>query len=116
MQQHRDRAVMQHRRIQRAAWQEFQAVKDTSLNKSAYLNTVKAAEDSISKVLGIEAAQKLALTDPSGEKEYGRLSDADVERQLNAALAAIGLSAAPRTAVPVEIEREREAGADSAAG
>jgi hypothetical protein len=59
MQQHRDRAVMQHRRIQRAAWQEFQAVKDTSLNKSAYLNTVKSAEDSISKVLGIEAASKV---------------------------------------------------------
>lgn len=64
----RDRAVQVHRRIQRAAWQEFQAVKDTSLNKSAYLNTVKAAEDSISKVLGIEAAQKLALTDPSGNE------------------------------------------------
>jgi hypothetical protein len=68
MQVHRDRAVMQHRRIQRAAWQEFQAVKDTSLNKSAYLNTVKSAEDSISKVLGIEAASKIAFTDPTGKE------------------------------------------------
>lgn len=59
MQVHRDRAVMHYRRVQRAAWQEFQAVKDTSLNKSAYLNTVKAAEDSIGKVLGIEAATKI---------------------------------------------------------
>ena len=57
-QANRDRAVMHYRRIQRAAWQEFQSVKDTSLNKSAYLNTVKGAEDSISKVLGIEAPAK----------------------------------------------------------
>ena len=61
----KNRSVAVYRRVQRAAWQEFQGVKDTSLNKSAYLNTIKASEDSIGKVLGTEAPVKIA--GPDGE-------------------------------------------------
>lgn len=58
VQKHRDRAVISYRRVQRAAWQEFETTKSTSLNKSAYLNTVKSAEDSIAKVLDAYPAEK----------------------------------------------------------
>ena len=61
----KERSVAVYRRVQRAAWQEFQGVKDTSLNKSAYLNTIKASEDSIGKVLGTEAPVK--VVGPDGE-------------------------------------------------
>jgi len=67
MQVHRDRAVTHYRRIQRAAWQEFQAVKETSLNKSAYLNTIKSTEDSIGKVLDVFAPDKHEVTGKNGE-------------------------------------------------
>lgn len=62
----KDRSIAFYRRIQRAALQEFASVKDTSLNKSAYLNTAKSAEDSIVKVLGIEAKTKIELTGKDG--------------------------------------------------
>lgn len=59
------RSVAVYRRIQTEAWAAFGDVKDTSLNKSAYLNTIKSAEDGIVKALGI-AVERTDLT--SGDK------------------------------------------------
>lgn len=63
----KDKAVAFYALIQQKALGEFARVKDTSLNKSAYLNTAKGAQDSIVKVMGIEAATKLEHTGAGGK-------------------------------------------------
>lgn len=44
--------------IQKAAWEAFENTNERSLNRSGYLNTIKAAEDSKTRITGAEAPKK----------------------------------------------------------
>jgi len=57
----KERAVAVYRKVQSEAWRAFHGAPDKSLNRSAYLNTVKNSEDSIVKVLGLNEPEKLAI-------------------------------------------------------
>jgi len=44
--------------IQKSAWEAFKGTSKASMNRSQYLNTIKAAEDSKMKITGAEAPKK----------------------------------------------------------
>lgn len=53
--------------IQEAAWEAFENTSSQSLNRSGYLNTIKAAEDSKAKITGAEAPKKIQHVDETFE-------------------------------------------------
>ena len=63
----------------------------------AFLAGVMSCIDKRCKVLGLDAPQKLAPTDPSGEREYGSLSDSELLRRVNGLLEAARARAARET-------------------
>jgi len=87
---HKAEAVATYRQVQQAAWERFEQASDKSLNKSAFLNTVKSAEDSIVKVLGLEAPLKVAPTTPDGTQEYAVHAHAVIAAE-RAYLLAVGI-------------------------
>jgi hypothetical protein len=54
----REKHLAVYEAIQSAAWAAFQDTNSASLNRSGYLNTIKAAEDSKVKITGAEAPHK----------------------------------------------------------
>ncbi len=86
IEQQKERSVAVYRQVQSEAWESLENAKDTSMVKPTYLNAIKNAEDSITKILGLEKPTKIALTDPSGEKEYSGLNDADLLREFTSLL------------------------------
>lgn len=54
----RERHLSVYEAIQSAAWAAFENTNSGSLNRSGYLNTIKAAEDSKVKITGAEAPFK----------------------------------------------------------
>jgi hypothetical protein len=58
--------------------------------------------ESLRKLFGLDAPTKFAPTTPDGESEYSGLSDAELERELAASLAAAGEKAAASAPVSVE--------------
>lgn len=53
--------------IQAAAWEAFDNTSSASLNRSGYLNTIKAAEDSKARITGAEAPKKYQHVDDTFE-------------------------------------------------
>ena len=104
VQEQKERSVAVYRNVQQAAWQEFKTARATSPNKPAFLNNIKTAEDSIGKVLGLEAPVKVASTDPTGTIDYAGHALALRAAELHY-LAALGLK-------PGDLG-EREGDADS---
>lgn len=56
--QDKERHLAVYDAIQQAAWERFRDTDNRSLNASGYLNTIKAAEDSKTKITGAEAPRK----------------------------------------------------------
>lgn len=56
--QDRERHLAHYDAIQAAAWTAFRNTNEKSLNRSGYLNTIKAAEDSKARITGAEAPRK----------------------------------------------------------
>jgi hypothetical protein len=54
----RERHLAVYDAIQKEAWDAFIGTDPRSLNRSGYLNTIKAAEDSKMKITGAEAPRK----------------------------------------------------------
>lgn len=54
----KERHLAHYDAIQSAAWAAFRNTNEKSLNRSGYLNTIKAAEDSKAKITGAEAPIK----------------------------------------------------------
>jgi hypothetical protein len=62
--------------VQRAAWKRFKKTPDSSLNNSAYLSVIRAAEDSKVKLTGAEAPKRLNVnvTEQIPEEELAFIS------------------------------------------
>lgn len=81
--EHRDnskeKAIAVYEAVIAAAWQRFKNTGNMSLNSSGFLNTIKAAQDSINKVTGAEAPRQLRFQhrhEPSRtEQEAAELAD-----------------------------------------
>jgi hypothetical protein len=57
--------------VQKAAWEAFHDTHAGSLNRSGYLNTIKAAEDSKAKITGAEAPLKFQHIDEEYDVVFG---------------------------------------------
>ena len=86
VEEQRARATAVYRKVQIESWKAANNIADKSMVKVSYLNTVKAAEDSIAKILGTEAPTKRELSGPDGGPithsvtyDLSRLSDEELE-------------------------------------
>jgi predicted transcriptional regulator len=65
--QDKEEAIAVYREVIRAAWERFAVTNNASLNSSGFLNTIKAAQDSINKITGAEAPIKFKDMDDEVE-------------------------------------------------
>ena len=71
----KERHLAHYDAIQDAAWDAFRNTASTSLNRSGYLNTIKAAEDSKAKITGAEAPRKYQDVTEDYEIVWGDADD-----------------------------------------
>ena len=77
----REKHLSVYDEIQSAAWEAFQRTDKSSLNRSGYLNTIKAAEDSKVKLTGAAAPIKYQNVDDTFEITLTTQSLSKPERQ-----------------------------------
>ena len=67
------------------------------------------------KYLNLDPPARVALTDPTGEREYGQLSDTQLEREIAAAVARVrGEAGTPGAGTEVSLDTPRSQGATTA--
>lgn len=59
----KEKAIAVYEAIIFAAWERFKNTNNTSLNSAGFLNTIKAAQDSINRITGAESPIKIQDVD-----------------------------------------------------